>query len=161
MDESFNKILFLTSFCCMAIDGEIAKEEYGLLKNFSDTEKLFGSINVDEEFQKCMDVLKTIGGDFVKSYLQAVHKIEFAENEKVQILDIAVRTIYADKRIEYAEIKFFKSLYNHLNIPKDVVLRNVSNVDDYWLDDDMTSNTLDYLQDIDFSLIDNKIIEQK
>ena len=63
MDESFNKILFLTSFCCMAIDGEIAKEEYDLLKNFSDTEKLFGPINVDEEFQKCMNVLKTIGRD--------------------------------------------------------------------------------------------------
>ncbi len=161
MDNSFNNILFLTSFCCMAIDGEIAKDEYELLQNFSEKENLFGTLKVEDEFDKCVDVLKKMGTSFVKSYLQAVQKIDFSDEEKCQLLDVTVKTIYADKKVEYTEIKFFKSLFNHLNITKDIVLRNVPNVDEYWLDDDMASNTLDYLQDIDFSLIDNKIIEQK
>ena len=43
MDNSFEKILFLTSFCCMACDGEIAPEEYNLMKSFSEKEHMFDS----------------------------------------------------------------------------------------------------------------------
>ena len=61
MDNSFNNILFLTSFCFMAIDGDIAKEEIKQLQLFAEEDKLFGEINVEEEFSKCLNVLKQIG----------------------------------------------------------------------------------------------------
>ena len=42
-------------------------------------------------------------------------------------------------------------------------MNNIPNVEEYWLDDDMASSAfnLDYLQDVDFSLIDNDLSELK
>ena len=64
MDNSFNKILFLTSFCCMAIDGEIASEEYSLLKEMS-KQKIFGNIDIITDYNRCIEVLKQDGRNFI------------------------------------------------------------------------------------------------
>ncbi|MCE9105957.1 tellurite resistance TerB family protein [Bacteroides pyogenes] len=159
MENSFNNILFLTSFCCMVIDGDIAKEELKQLQSFAEEDKLFGEINVEEEFSKCLNVLKQIGTNFVKSYLEAIEQINFSDNEKYQILEVAVKTIYADEKIEYNEIKFFKSLCNHLNLSKESIIENVANVEEYWLEDDLASNTanFDFLHDVNFSQIESNL----
>ena len=159
MENSFNNILFLTSFCCMAIDGDIAKEELKQLQSFAEEDKLFGEINVEEEYSKCLNVLKQIGADFVKSYLEAIEQIDFSDNEKYQLLEVAVKTIYADEKIEYNEIKFFKSLCNRLNLSKESIIENVANVEEYWLEDDLASNAanFDFLHDVNFSQIESNL----
>ena len=159
MENSFNNILFLTSFCCMAIDGDIAEEELKQLQSFAEEDKLFGEINVEEEYSKCLNVLKQIGADFVKSYLEAIEQIDFSDNEKYQLLEVAVKTIYADKKIEYNEIKFFKSLCNRLNLSKESIIENVANVEEYWLEDDLASNAanFDFLHDVNFSQIESNL----
>lgn len=159
MENSFNNILFLTSFCFMAIDGDIAKEEIKQLQSFAEEDKLFGEINVEEEYSKCLNVLKRIGADFVKSYLEAIEQIDFSDNEKYQLLEVAVKTIYADEKIEYNEIKFFKSLCNRLNLSKESIIENVVNVEEYWLEDDLASNAsnFDFLHDVNFSQIESNL----
>lgn len=141
MDNSFENILFLTSFCCMACDGEIASEELELLNSFSKKEQLFNSLNISDEFDRCFTILKDIGDDFIKSYFQAIETIKLTEEEKLCIVDVAVKTILADNKVEYSEIKFFKSLVSSLNMSKDVILKNVSNIEDYWLEEDLSSGS--------------------
>ena len=92
MDNSFNKILFLTSFCCMAIDGEIASEEYSLLKEMS-KQKIFGNIDIITDYNRCIEVLKQDGRNFINSYFQSIDNIQFEEDEKLRIIDVAVKTI--------------------------------------------------------------------
>ena len=92
MDNSFNKILFLTSFCCMAIDGEIASEEYSLLKEMS-KQKIFGNIDIITDYYRCIEVLKQDGRNFINSYFQSIDNIQFEEDEKLRIIDVAVKTI--------------------------------------------------------------------
>ena len=144
MDKSFDKILFLTSFCCMACDGEIAAEEVELLKTFSDNEHLFDYINLKEEFDNCLIILKQLGNDFIKSYFQAIESVKFDEEEKIYILDVGVKTILADNKVEYSEIKFIRSLFKSLNIDKDVVLQKVPNIEDYWLENDLADKEGDF-----------------
>lgn len=154
MDNSFNKILFLTSFCCMAIDGEIATEEYTLLKEMS-KQNLFGDIDICADFDRCVEVLQHNGSNFINTYFQSIDNIEFEEDEKLRIIDVAVRTIYADNKIEYAEVKFFKSLCKHLRIDKEIILNNNPNVDEYWLEEDMVpqEDNDSFINLIDFSNI--------
>lgn len=154
MHNSFNKILFLTSFCCMAIDGEIATEEYSLLKDMS-KQNLFGDIDISADFDRCVEVLQHDGRNFINTYFQSIDNIQFEEDEKLRIIDVAVRTIYADNKIEYAEVKFFKSLCKHLRIDKEIILNSNPNVDEYWLEEDIASqedNDL-FINLIDFSNI--------
>lgn len=152
MDNSFENILFLTSFCCMACDGDIATEELEQLNNFSKKELLFKSLNISDEFNKCLTILKDIGNDFIKSYFQAIETINLTEKEKLSIIDVAVKTILADNKVEYSEIKFFKSLVSSLNIEKQIILENVSNIEDYWLEEDLSGSDYKYFENTEFSI---------
>lgn len=149
MNNSIDNILFLTSFCCMACDGEIAKEEQEQLRIFAEKEHLFESLNIDDEFEKCLTVLQQIGNDFIKSFFDGIDHIEFSIEDKIQILDVAAKTIVADNRVEYSEIKFFKSLFKHLKIEKQDVLAAIDIIEDYWLEEDLTSD------DSEFDYFDN------
>lgn len=161
MNDSIDNLLFLTSFCCMACDGEIAKEELVQLKAFSEQEHLFGSINIDEEYNKCLVLLKQLGNDFVKSYLQLIGDVEFAEEEKLKLLEVAAKTILADNKVEYSEIKFFKKIFYKLNIDENVVLSSLKMIEDYWLERDLSDGFSDesYFANIDFSLTSTNSIE--
>lgn len=152
MDNSFENILFLTSFCCMACDGDIATEELEQLNNFSKKELLFKSLNISDEFNKCLTILKDIGNDFIKSYFQAIETINLTEKEKLSIIDVSVKTILADNKVEYSEIKFFKSLVSSLNIEKQIILENVSNIEDYWLEEDLSESDYKYFENTEFSI---------
>lgn len=152
MDNSFENILFLTSFCCMACDGDIATEELEQLNNFSKKELLFKSLNISDEFNKCLTILKNIGDDFIKSYFQAIETINLTEKEKLSIIDVAVKTILADNKVEYSEIKFFKSLVSSLNVEKQIILENVSNIEDYWLEEDLSGLDYKYFENTEFSI---------
>lgn len=132
----------------MACDGEIAPEEYNLMKSFSEKENLFDSLSFNEEFNKCLDILKEIGSNFINSYFQAITTIDLNEKEKLEIIDIAVRTILADNKVEYSEIKFFKSLVSSLDIDKDLVIKSVPNIEDYWLEEDLSGRS-------DYQFFDN------
>ena len=55
--EEFNKVLLLTSVCCMACDGEIAKEEVSTLRKLSDEQQLFGKEDLNSVLPIIMDSL--------------------------------------------------------------------------------------------------------
>lgn len=153
MDNSFENILFLTSFCCMACDGDIAAEELDQLNSFSKKEKFFNTININDEFNRCLTILNEFGDDFIRSYFQAIETIDFTEKEKFCIIDVAVKTILADNKVEYSEIKFFRSIVSSLNIEKDLILENVSNIEDYWLEEDLSSGSdYKYFDNTEFSI---------
>ena len=152
--EEFNKILLLTSVCCMACDGEIAKEEVETLKQLSQDQVLFGNEDINLVLPIIMDSLSKYGYDFVKSYLELLDKADFDEQQEIKILDVATKTIYADKKVEYDEIKFFKTIRHKLNISDDQILSQIEGVEDYWLSADaqdanvaaleMNFNSVDY-----------------
>ena len=152
--EEFNKVLLLTSVCCMACDGEIAKEEVETLKKLSQDQELFGKEDINIVLPIVMDSLSKYGYDFVKSYLELLDKADFNEQQEIKILDVATKTIYADKKVEYDEIKFFKTIRHKLNISDDQILSQIDGVEDYWLSADaqdanvaaleMNFNSVDY-----------------
>lgn len=151
--EEFNKILLLTSVCCMACDGEIAKEEVETLKKLSQDQKIFGTDDVNQLLPTIMDSLSKYGYDFVKSYLDLLERTEFSQQEEMQILEVATKTIYADEKVEYAEIKFFKSIRHRLNISDEQIIEHVEGVEDYWLSDDVQETNVAVLE-MNFNNVD-------
>lgn len=134
--EEFNKVLLLTSVCCMACDGEIAKEEVSTLKKLSEEQHLFEKDDLNGVLPIIMDSLTKYGYEFVKSYLDLLENADFSDIQALQILDVAAKTIYADNKIEYDEIKFFKSIRRNLKVTDEQILSQVDGVEDYWLSAD-------------------------
>lgn len=151
--EEFNKVLLLTSVCCMACDGEIAKEEVSTLRKLSDEQQLFGKEDLNSVLPIIMDSLTKYGYEFVKSYLELLEKASFSDTQALQILDVATKTIYADNKVEYDEIKFFKSIRRNLKLSDEQILSQVEGVEDYWLNADAQDNNMSAFE-VNFSNVD-------
>ena len=154
----YSKILFLTSFCVMACDGDMANEEINLLKNLANQQKLFGDIDVEDEINKYIRLIKDQGLGLIKSYLEALSSCKLTEEQELLLLQVVVKTIHADNNIEYSEIKFFKSIRNCLNISDEKILNNIEGIEDFWLEKDIVNKNIeDVLVGIDltFSKIEN------
>ena len=143
MEMNFNELLLCTAFACMACDGEIAPQEVALIKSMAIDKSLFGTIDIDRELTNLAADINDKGKAFLKTFLQRLTMITLSEHEELDILRVAVKTIQADNKIEYSEIRFFKILRSNLKVNDQTILDEVEGVDETYLAQDIKA---DYIQ---------------
>ena len=124
-----------TIFCCMACDGEIAKEEFELVKYLSSEYDIFSEVEIETCLNKWISSINENGALFLKEFLNELSEANLSASEQMLVVDFAIRTIEADKRIEYSEIKFFKKIRNRLSITDEKILEKYPDSEDYLLPD--------------------------
>ena len=117
-----NELYLKTAFCCFACDGEIATEELALIKNLASESDFFENLNVEVLLNQYLEDLKTQGNAFISCYLQSIINGKPTKDEELKVCLIAIKTILADKRIEYKEIAFFKRIRAKLKIVDEDIL---------------------------------------
>lgn len=124
-----------TIFCCMACDGEIAKEEIELVKYLSSECDIFSEVEIETCLNKWISAINENGALFLKEFLNELSEANLSASEQMLVVDFAIRTIEADKRIEYSEIKFFKKIRNRLSITDEKILEKYPDSEDFLLPD--------------------------
>lgn len=139
-----NNLLLKTAFACMSCDGEIAPEEVELIKQMANEHHNFGDIDVDKELNNLIEEINQKGKSFLKQYLNSLSEETLTEEQELKVVNIAVQTIRADKKVEYSEIKFFKTLRSNLKIVSDdTLLEKIDGIDENYLAQDIHA---DYMQ---------------
>lgn len=129
----------------MACDGEIAEDELALIRRMS-AEGMFATTDTDARLAELVGELNSRGHAFMKDYFDAVDRAGLDEESSLRLLRIAVATIYADNLVEYSEVKFFRAVRHHLhNITDEVILAGIPEIEDFWLESDVKSDSPDYL----------------
>ena len=129
------ELLLKTVFACMACDGNIATEEIQLVRDLIANTDLFKNFNVEESLNKYVDSINKNGVAFLNQYLSDVAKGELTKEEQMCLVELAFKTIEADKRIEYSEIKFFKKIRLRLSLSDDDILGKYPDKEDFLLPD--------------------------
>lgn len=101
-------LLLKTVFACMACDGDIASEEVQLLRELIANTDLFKGLDVEEILKKYVQSINQNGVSFLNKYLSDVAEGSLSKEEQMCLVDLAFKTIEADNRIEYSEVKFSK-----------------------------------------------------
>ena len=114
--EEFSKLLFRTAFCLIACDGEIHEQEIEELKLINTNTPYFRDIDMESE-------LKTLLKDLGDEGTQTVHDLfSFLQNTKLSmvqellLLEVALRVINADQRLDPNEVKFAKTMRLYLDV---------------------------------------------
>lgn len=153
-NKDFNKLLLLTAFSCMACDGEIAGEELSLIKELDAKEKLFGDIEIGVELKKLKEQIDKEGNLFLKRYIGELGKSELTKEQELDLLRVAYRTILADNKVEYSEVKFFKVIRSNMKkLDDEVILSGIEGIEDYFVQDDIKAG-YDVLYDSYFGNVD-------
>lgn len=127
----FSKILLNTAFSCMACDGNIDKREVNLIKALEKNENLFGVENIEDTLNNLINNINEKGIDFLNEYIYQLKQLDLTENEEIQIIKTAIKTIEADEQIEYSEIKFFKIIRSELHVSNESILQVLPHISEY------------------------------
>jgi len=106
----------------MASDGHIDKREVDLIRSMCEKSPLFVNFNFLEEINILINKINTQGKEFISYYFNLLTSSSLSEQEELTLIDFAIKIIQADEQIEYAEIKFFKSIRHRLKISDDKIL---------------------------------------
>ena len=119
----------------MACDGDIATEEIQLLRELIAQTDLFNEIDIEVTLKRYIDSINQNGVAFLSQYLSEVADDELSKEEQMRLVDLAFKTIEADNRIEYSEVKFFKKIRVRLSLTDDEILAKYPDKEDFLLSD--------------------------
>lgn len=119
----------------MACDGEIAKEEVDMVKRLGAEYGIFANVDIEAYLNIWIIAINKNGASFLKNYLNELSEANLSLSEQLFVIDFAIKTIEADERIEYSEIKFFKKVRRRLSISDEKILEKYPNKEDYLLPD--------------------------
>lgn len=132
---NIQELYLKTIFCCMACDGDIANEEVALVHDITSKQDVFDGMDVNAVINGYVASVNANGALFLKQYLKELSSQELSNEEQKKIVDFALQTIFADNRIEYSEVKFFKKIRSRLSITDEEILANHPDVEDFLLPD--------------------------
>ena len=136
--EKFEKLLLKTAFSFMACDGDIDASEGTLVKNLASTTDMFGALNPTEELDKMLAELNRIGGEFLRGYFDELTSADLSQEEELKLIKISIDTIYADNKVAYSEMKFFKIVRDKLKVDDDAILAVMPDIEEF-LENDIIS----------------------
>lgn len=119
----------------MACDGDIAKEEVLLVNDITSKQESFRNINIEAIINDYVAAINEKGVLFLKQYLKKLEAQKLSIEEQMIIIDLAIQTIYADSKIEYSEVKFFKKIRNRLSLNDEQILTKYPDIEDFLLPD--------------------------
>lgn len=152
------KELYLkTVFCCMACDGDIAKEEISLLNKYAKEKLLFEGLDIVELTNNYVDVIHSQGKKFLDDYLSDLTEAKLTEEQELTIVKLSIETIEVDNKVEYSEVSFFKEIRSRLHISDEAILKAMPGREDYLLPDIQTNSML---RDLNLSFRDIKLDAQ-
>jgi uncharacterized tellurite resistance protein B-like protein len=131
----------------MACDGEIAESEIKLVKDVTLQSNSLAGIDVELILNGYIEAINQDGQSFISQYLKEVKEIELTDDEAVNLIDLAIKTIEADENIEYSEVSFFKKIRSLLKVSDEKILSVLPDKEDYLLPD---------IIEPDFSIWNNK-----
>lgn len=124
-----------TMFCCMACDGDIAPEEIDVLKKLAEQMAIFQELDVENLLNTYVAGINQKGAAFLRKYLNELSEEELTPDEELQIVELAIKMIEADNRIEYSEVKFFKKIRFRLSVSDEQILAQHPDKEDFLLPD--------------------------
>lgn len=145
----FNKLLLRTAFSCMACDGHIDKREVSLIKNVSKDSPIMQGLDIDLEIDKLVQDINEKGHLFLADYLNDLTHLSLTEQEELSLIDMAIKTIHADEKVEYSEIKFFKIVRSKLKIKNNKILEVMPNIEEFLEQDIISESYIEKLK-LDF-----------
>jgi len=132
--SEFQKFLFQSAVSAMAIDGEIHNSEVEEIETIVKHTAYFLDLDFDTELEVNIRNIKANGKDAINHYLKSFSDLDLSEKQEVILIEILLRIIEADQRIERNEIKFLQMVKSKLKISEEALIIKFPKQVDYLID---------------------------
>lgn len=108
----------------MACDGEIAPEEISLIESICKETPALQQIDFEKEISLFITGINVNSKEFLSDFIKTIEQNtpDLTEQEELDLIEIAIKVIKADNKIEYPEIKFFKVMCYCFKVSDDRII---------------------------------------
>jgi uncharacterized tellurite resistance protein B-like protein len=124
----FKKLVLRTSFAVMACDGEIHPSEVKELRQISLGTKYLEGVDVDAELNAITAEFNSKKRLFFRENFKNLVEAQLAEGEKLIVMDVVLRMISADDRVDENEAKFLRALKKRLELSEELIRQRFGEV---------------------------------
>jgi len=107
MDKiEFRKLLFKVAFCTMACDGHIDKREIEEIQVMDNNTSFFSDVDLSGELSDLVSELGTKGAGLFEELFSTLRNSTLRPMQELLVLEVALRIINSDNKIDENEKKF-------------------------------------------------------
>lgn len=132
--DSFQNFLLKSAIAVMACDGSIDESEISEIKKMANGEIYFMGFDIDEPFKINLDYVKQNGKKAINEYLNELEHLNLNEIQELQLIEVLVRTIESDKKIDDNEVKFLQMVKSKLTVPEEIIIAKFPKQMNYLID---------------------------
>ena len=126
---NFQKLLFRSAVCVMACDGEIHEDEKKEIEKIVNTTHYFKGMDCSSELQHIIAEIGEQGRTVIRSYFDQIRESDFTPVQELLLLEILMRIINADGKLDPNEIKFLHIVKSKLKVHEEIIIERFGQVD--------------------------------
>ena len=120
--EAFQKFLLKSAIYVIACDGSIDEVEISEIKNMVDNEIYFMGFDIEKPFESSLSYIKQNGKKAINEYLSELSQLNLNEKQELVLIEVLIRTIESDNKIEDSEVKFLQMVKSKLDISEETII---------------------------------------
>lgn len=131
--DEFQKVLLKAAVSSIACDGHIDEREIQEFKHIAENEIYFIGYEYAEELNSYLDYIKKNGINAINEVLIELENPKINPNQKLLLLEVIIRVIEADEKVEPNEIKFMQLVKKNLQLSDELVITKFPKYINYFL----------------------------
>lgn len=130
MDKTeFKKLLFDISCATVACDGNIDEREIRELKYIEKSTNYFKDIDLSNTLKRFIEKIKDNPKETIENTINRLNSSILDPVEELLVLEITLRLIYADTKIDSEEVKYLQSIRSCLSIDDETLVKRFGVID--------------------------------
>lgn len=122
--DEFQNFLFKSAITAMACDGSIEEREISEIRNMAEKEIYFMGFDYKQPLEDNLAYIKENGKDAINGYLSELSTANLNDKQELVLVEVMLRTIESDERIEQNEIKFLQLVKSKLRTTEEAIITN-------------------------------------
>lgn len=132
--ESFQNLLLKSAVCVMGCDGDISELEINEIKSMIEEEIYFLGYDSDLPFTTYLKDIQERGLSAIEDYFTELDNHDLNADQELLLVEVLIRTIESDKKIEENEMKFLHMVKSRLGIEEKTIISKFPRQMSYLID---------------------------
>ena len=149
--EAFQNLLLKSAISVMACDGSIDDSEIAEIKNMADNEIYFMGFDIEKPFEETLKYIKENGRQAINEFLNELSRHDLNSKQELLLIEVLIRTIESDNKIEDNEVKFLQMVKSKLNVSEETIITQFPQQMKYLIDFNNYGLHEEFIDEIQFT----------
>ncbi len=132
--EKFQDLLLKSAVSVIACDGNIDETEISEIRNIAENEIYFMGYDYEKPLETHLQTIKEKGTSAINDYLRELANANLNENQELLLIEVLIRAIESDERVEPNEIKFLQMVKAKLKTSEETIITKFPKQMNYLID---------------------------